>query len=83
MINKIMNDKQAYAAMFYFLDKLYLRTGSDYLGGLLGGMSILEDGFPADPAITNDWQEAIEFALCGNTSNLLKLALRGKPQKPS
>jgi hypothetical protein len=34
----VVSDKQAYAARFHFLEQLYLRTKSDDLGGLLGGM---------------------------------------------
>ena len=35
-----MTDKQAYAAMFRYLEQLYVHTKSDDLGGLLGGMSL-------------------------------------------
>lgn len=66
-----MTDMQAYAAMFRFLDQLYLRTKSEELAGLLGGMSMLDDGSPADPAIVNDWREAVEYALRGGKPNLL------------
>lgn len=54
-----MTEQQAYAAMFFFLDRLYDRTKSDELGGLLGSMSPLADGMPADPAIKEDWREAV------------------------
>lgn len=69
----VMSDKQAYIAMFHFLEQLYLRTKSDDLGGLLGGMSVLQDGSPADPAVGNDWREAVEQALKGGETTLLKL----------
>jgi hypothetical protein len=59
----VMTDKQAYAAMFRFLERLYMCTKSDELGGLLGAMSMLEDGSPADPAIVDDWRQAVEYAL--------------------
>ena len=68
-----MTDKEAYAAMFYFLDQTYKRTGSGELGGLLGGMSLLADGSPADPAVARDWQEAVEYALKGGLPDSLKL----------
>lgn len=68
-----MTDKQAYAAMYRFLKGLYLRTKSDYLAGLLGGMSTLEDGSPADPAIVNDWREAVTYALEGGKPDSLEL----------
>ena len=69
----VMSDKQAYAATFHFLERLYLRTKSDDLGGLLGGMSMLQDGSPADPAVSNDWREAVEYALKGGEPSPLKL----------
>jgi hypothetical protein len=68
-----MTSKQAYAAMFHFLEEVYLRTKSDDLGGLLGGMSILDDGSPADRAIIADWQEAVEYALKGGDAAPLEL----------
>ena len=59
----LLTREQAYAAMFRFLEELWERTGSDDLGGLLGGMSVLDDGSTADPAVEHDWQRAVEFAL--------------------
>jgi hypothetical protein len=69
----VMTDKQAYAAMFRFLERLYMRTKSDELGGLLGEMSMLEDGLPADPAIVDDWRQAVEYALRGGKPVSLEL----------
>jgi hypothetical protein len=46
-----MTAEQAYAAMFFFLDRLYASTKSDDLGGLSGSMALLGGGSPADPAI--------------------------------
>jgi hypothetical protein len=66
-----MTDKQAYAAMFVFLKQLYERTKSDELGGFLGGMSMLEDGSPADPAVVEDWRQAVEHALRGGKPDSL------------
>jgi hypothetical protein len=68
-----LTDKQAYAAMFHFLERIYLRTQSDELGGLLGSMSVLKDGSTADPAILRDWNEAVEYALSGYKPAQLKL----------
>ena len=70
---KMMTDKQAYAAMFYFLAQLYERTKSDDLGGFLGGMSMLQDGHTADPAVLHDWDEAVEYALKGGQPDSLEL----------
>ena len=36
---------------------------SDDLAGFLGGMSLLSDGKPADPAVIQNWREAVEKVL--------------------
>lgn len=51
--------KEAYAAMYAYLEEYYARTGSDDIGSLLGGMSLLSDGSPADPAAWEDWECAV------------------------
>jgi hypothetical protein len=56
-----MTSDQA-AAMFFFLEGFYQRTYSDEIGGLLGSMSLLADGSPADSAIVADWQRTVERA---------------------
>lgn len=61
-----MTEKEAYDAMVRFLDQVYERTKSDELGGLLGSMTPLEDGDPADPALKNDWNEAVKAVLESN-----------------
>ena len=58
-----LSKKKAYQAMYYFLDKYYKLTKSDDVGCLLGGMSLLNDGGTADPAIWQDWEDAISKAL--------------------
>ena len=72
-MNTAMTDKQAYAAMFRFLQQMYERTKSDELGGILGSMSLLGDGSPADPAVLHDWAEAVEYALKGGRPGSLDL----------
>ncbi len=64
---------QAYAAMYYFLDQFYSRSGITDLGSLLGDMSLLPDGQPADSAVVEDWQEAVQFALRGGKAGNLVL----------
>ncbi len=54
--------KTAYAAMYKFLENEYELTNSGDIGGLLGGMSLLEDGHTADPAVWGEWLRAIEKA---------------------
>jgi hypothetical protein len=58
-----LNPQQAYQAMFYFLEQHYNRTQSDAIGALLGSMSLLQDGSPADPALWQDWEQAVDQAL--------------------
>ena len=59
-LRRHLDIKEAYLAMYGFLQGLHQATKSDYLGGLLGGMSLLEDGTTADPAVWSDWLAAIE-----------------------
>ena len=47
--------RHAYQAMFSFLEQHWNVTKSDELGILLGSMSLLDDGLPADPAIWSEW----------------------------
>lgn len=55
-----LTKKEAYQAMFIFLDNFYSSTNSDELGWMLGSMSFLEDGGTADPAMWDIWLESIE-----------------------
>lgn len=64
---KKLTEKEAYMAMYFFLDKHYSFTKSDDLASLLGSMRILEDGKPADSALWNDWEESMVKA-----ANLVK-----------
>jgi hypothetical protein len=67
--------RQAYAAMYQYLKRIYDSTGSDELGGLLGSMSLLPDGQPADPAAWSDWLRAVSDAREGTPD--LRLGLKG------
>lgn len=60
--NDKISVKAAYIAMYKFLENEYGLTNSDDIGGLLGGMSLLENGTTADPAAWGDWLRAIEQA---------------------
>lgn len=57
-----LDERAAYQAMMAFLEKYYLLTHADEIGGLLGSMQVMEDGKPADPAIWDDWLEAVSSA---------------------
>jgi hypothetical protein len=45
--------------MFAFLEHRHDMINSADLAGLLGSMSLLPDGNPADPAVWEDWLDAI------------------------
>ena len=62
-----LTEEQAYLAMYYFLDK-HFSLGLEELGGILGSMSLLPDGKPADAAFVSDWQEAVAAALSGQVN---------------
>ena len=61
-MKETLADDLAYRSMYYYLEDLYKLTGSDEIGGMLGYMALLEDGMPADPAVTEDWAKAVERA---------------------
>lgn len=65
--------KIAYIAMYKFLENEYKMTQSNDIGGLLGGISLLEDGSTADPAAWQDWLNAIKQASCENCDIRLNL----------
>ena len=81
---KMLTVEDAYDAMVDYLEKIYRKTNLDYVGSLLGGMAILEDGKPADSGILGDWNKAINkilnqnhnirkhFELCGKKLSLLQ-----------
>lgn len=56
----MLTEKEAYMAMFSFLNAYWERNGQpDELGSLLGSMAVLEDGCPADPAMWDDWIDEV------------------------
>ncbi|MBV1775049.1 hypothetical protein KSF73_04900 [Burkholderiaceae bacterium DAT-1] len=69
---RVLTPEQAYLAMYAFLDKQHT-LGCEELGGLLGAMSLLEDGRPIDQAIVTDWAESVEAALSGQVDTRLIL----------
>jgi hypothetical protein len=70
-MNFQLTEKEAYAAMYAYLEKLYEITKSDDVGGLLGSMSMLSDGSTADPAIWDEWIECITLAKQGKVNYTL------------
>lgn len=67
--------REAYAAMYAYLQDIYDRTKSDELGALLGGLSFLQDRSTADPAAWTDWEEAVHRSLSGTVD--VSLRIRG------
>jgi hypothetical protein len=51
----------AYKAMVRFLEKYYALTNADEIGVLLGSMNmeVFQDEKPADPAMWDEWMEAL------------------------
>ena len=52
--------KEAYKAMYEFLNIQYNLTNTIEVRDLLSYMSLLDDGTPADAAMWEDWIKAIE-----------------------
>ena len=53
-----MEEIRSYRIMFKLLENQYFRGASDELGLLLGAMTLLQDGKPADSAIREEWEQA-------------------------
>ena len=68
-----LTSQQAFLAMFSFLEAHYQRSKADDVGALLGSMSLLQDGQPADPAVASDWQVAVQAAISGSVKVSMKL----------
>lgn len=75
MVAEKITIKQAYTAMFYYLENLYKMTNSGDLAGFLGSMSLLSDGKPADAAVWEDWVEAVN-KVCNEPNDDIYLKLR-------
>ena len=73
MTKKQLTEIEAYSAMFAFLEMRYEMTTSDDLAGLLGSLSLLPDGSPADPAVWQDWIVAVDKAKAGRVDSDMKL----------
>jgi hypothetical protein len=69
-----LSRNQAYLAMFAFLEAHWKRSGSDDIAALLGSMSQLAGGVPADPAISADWESAVDAAVAGSIDARMQVA---------
>jgi hypothetical protein len=63
-----LTPRQAYFCMFEFLRQHYERGPTDEVGGLLGSLSLLQDGQPADAAVTGDWAKAVDAVMNAETA---------------
>ncbi|MEZ0262429.1 MAG: hypothetical protein ACAH80_15600 [Alphaproteobacteria bacterium] len=66
---KILTQKQAYMAMYNFLNQYWERGKTDELAILLGAMSLTvwKDGGPGDPAYVKDWDKSVKAALASSS----------------
>jgi len=69
----MLTDQQAYAAMFAFLEHWYGMTKSNDVAALLGSLSLLPNGSPADPALASDWSDAVQRAVEGRVNVTMQL----------
>lgn len=69
----MLSDEQAYAAMYCFLKEAWTRCESVEVKDLLSWCSLLPDGSPADPAMSDDWRRAVSFAVNGGKADALVL----------
>jgi hypothetical protein len=72
-MNDSLTTRQAYTAMFAFLEAIWQRTQSDELAALLGQMSRLKDGGTADPAVWADWEVAVRKVQAGAVDAAMRL----------
>jgi hypothetical protein len=75
-LERTMTEQQVCAAMLEFLNTPYIFTDPDEMVGLLGTVSVLADGLPADPAISGYWRKAFEYAVNGGEAGKLVLGKR-------
>jgi hypothetical protein len=69
----MLTEDQAYAAMYYFLDQIWSRVNTMELVDVLSDMTLLPDGTLADPAVSEEWKEAVDYALNGGKAGVLEL----------
>lgn len=78
-MNEKMTKKQAYLAMFSFLEDYYERTRSDEIGSILSGMCLTKDAMPMDIAYWDEWEQAVKKSLDGHVDAEMRLTGGKKP----
>jgi hypothetical protein len=69
-----LTQKEAYLAMFSFLEDYYSRTKSDEIGSMLSGMCLMTDGKPMDGAYWNEWEQSVQKSLKGLVDAEMRLS---------
>lgn len=59
-VQKKLTKLQAYNVMLHFLEELYEKEKSYYLGDILSNSEFWSDGITADRGAWSDWQKAIQ-----------------------
>ena len=61
-MSESLTTDEAYRAMYVFLEDIWGATKSQDIASLLGDLSLLPDGSPADNAVSKRWATAVEKA---------------------
>jgi hypothetical protein len=67
---RVVTEEQAYSAMFFLLKHFPLEH---CVGAVLSDLQLLADGSPADPAVSEDWKRAVDYALAGGKADQMEL----------
>lgn len=59
--------RQAFEAMFFFLEDYYQMTKSDDIGLLLSILTVQDDDITSDPAGWHDWMKSVQRVLWPDT----------------
>lgn len=59
-VKRIVKNIIGYRIFFRYLNYIWNSEEHDWLAALLGGMSLLADDSPADPAYESNWNNAVE-----------------------
>jgi hypothetical protein len=61
--------RQAFMVMHCFLERYYQATHADEIGGLLGSLSLLPDGSPADYGFRREWLDAVRTVIAAEKAS--------------
>ena len=63
-----LTDRQAYLAMFHFLEQYWKKTSNENVAELLGSLQINVDGLPMDLGMISRWDDAVEITFLDGRS---------------